>query len=131
MDDEARWERVEYDNRLDSLAEGLPGYVDAVLQSIDYRVARASPLLWSAVRRFFGGAVGAARGIAGGRTEPVSAYLGAVFAGDPPITFDRRAGRWLESAGAEGFAEFMDWVSDPTTFRASRLRPVLAQCPPE
>ena len=117
MDDEVRWEAVEYESRLDALADDLPEFIDAVLGTIDYEAARADDRRWAAIVWFFAGCADAARSLASstGAREHVIGHLDAAFPG-------ARAGAGRADAGYE---EFMDWVSDPAAFRPTRLHPFL------
>jgi hypothetical protein len=121
MDDEVRWERIEYESRLDAFADDLPEFVDAVLSTIDYPAVRTNDQRWAVVVEFFGGCWEAAYSqdsSAGGRERAIG-YFDATFPGA------RRAASGR--TGAAGFSEFMDWLSDPATFQPTRLRPLLAQ----
>jgi hypothetical protein len=120
MDGEVRWERIEYESRLDALTDELPEFIGAVLGTIDYPAVRADDRRWPVVVEFFGGCREAAccqDSATSGRHHPVVGYFDAAFPGA------RCAGSG--PAGTAGYAEFMDWLSDPVAFQPTRLRPLL------
>jgi hypothetical protein len=125
MNDEVRWNNVEYVSRVDVLADDVPDFVDAVLESIDYDAARASERSWEIVQQFFGGCAAAARLQHSGTgigAKQIAAYFHSTF----QWTDDEKKGMNRPSPEMdEGFAEFMDWMSDPENFEPRRLREIL------
>jgi len=114
---EITWERSGYESRVDVRADEIESFVEAVLSTIDVEAARSSPGQWEAVCRFFAGCARAAK--VQGNTprsggKRIAAYLSQEFPGN------------FEGSN-DGFFEFMDWLSNPTSFRPSALRLSLEQ----
>jgi hypothetical protein len=115
MGEQVEWHRIGYTSRVDMLADRVAEFAKAVLGTIDESAARASRERWAVVCRFFAGCARAAR--AQGNTPDGG--------GDRMVAYFKQTFRCAEGGSAEGFDEFMDWLSDPAAFRSTRLRPLL------
>ena len=117
MATEIKWERSDYESRVDVRADEIDSFVTAVLATIDSEAARSSPARWAKVCRYFAGCARAAKAQgatprAGGKR--IAARLASAFPSD-------------SDGSNEGFFEFMDWLSNPDRFRPTALRSSLAQ----
>ena len=125
MSDKVRWNNVEYVSRVDQLADDVPKFVDVVLASIDYDAARASARRWEIVQQFFSGCAAAAHlqhSGTGVGAKQIVAYFHSTFQCTDGET--EGIGHSLPETD-EGFAEFMEWMSDPENFEPTRLRAIL------
>lgn len=118
MGDEIRWNRTDFEPRLESLASEKHEYVDAVLDSINYDDARADPRLWWIVCQFFEGA-----------GTDLDYIMRGADAGE--IECDENQLLTSRTIQVEGYFEFMDWLSNSLQYRPTRLRPMLEQAASE
>jgi hypothetical protein len=119
MGEEIHWERLGYQSRIDAMEDEVPGFVEAVLASVDAEAARAAPHRWAVVCRFFAGCAAAAQA-----QDPMR--LGA---GGRVAAFFRKRFPGGGDRSTDGFDEFMDWLSRPEQFRPTRLREMLDRTP--
>ena len=121
MPHEVNWTRLGYESRIDVAAENISDFVDAVLETIDERAARASVSQWEIIRRFFAGSACAAQQQRGTEREGgkrIAEYLRSTF----------NFGSIQSGEGfTDGFDEFMDWLSNPAQFSPTALSARLAK----
>jgi hypothetical protein len=132
MANQANFERTQYESRADAAAENISEFVEAVLGTIDAKRARATSVQWEIVCRFFAGSAFAARQqkntpLDGGKR--MAEYLTAAFPWAASAARDGVAHYTGSSGSRDGFDEFMDWLSNPATFRPSALRDAISSKP--
>jgi len=111
------FERSDYESRVDVRADEIESFVATVLATIDVEAARASTGAWEKVCRYFAGCARAAKA-QGSTPRAGGTRIAAYFA---------RAFPCRSEGSNEGFFEFMDWLSNPDSFRPTALRSSLKQ----